>query len=125
MIRQRIADHRVKHRALAAGQCRGIVHRLGRADTAPAANEAPTVGLVGKRAGLRVMHGHQVKHPGHRFFARAGSTRAENGPAGFDDLGLHEEIAERRMQCVGGGGRQHHLRVTRDLNRPARARNGW
>ena len=96
--------HRVQHRALAAGQRRGIVHRLGRGDGAAAADEARAVGLVGKLAGVRVVHGHQVEHPGHRLVAGAGPARAEDGPVRFGDLGLHEEIAERRMQRVAGGG---------------------
>ena len=89
---------RIQHRALAAGQRPGIVHRLGRGDAAAAADEARAVGLVGKLADVGVVHGHQVKHPGRRLVARAGPAGAEDGLARRDDLGLHEQIAERRMQ---------------------------
>ena len=69
------------------------------------------------------MHGHQVKHPWRLLVDGAGPASAEDGSLLADDLGLHKEIAERRMQCVRGGRRQDHFRITRhvDLSAPASA----
>ena len=52
----------------------------------------------------------------------AGPASAKNRPLPPDDLGLHKEIAERRMQCVRGGRRQNHFRITRHVDRSARPR---
>ena len=69
------------------------------------------------------MHGHQVKHPGRLLALGAGPASAQDCLLSPDDLGLNKEIAERRMQCVGGGRRQDHFRITRhvDLSAPASA----
>ncbi len=57
-----------------------------------------------------------MEQPGRVFLARARSPGAEDGLAGFDDLALHEQIAERRMQRIGGGRRQHHFGVAGDFD---------
>ena len=36
----------------------------------------------------------------------------------LDDLGLHEEIAERRMEYIRRRRRENHFRVARDVDRP-------
>ena len=48
----------------------------------------------------RPVHGHAVKHPGHVFLERARPARAQDGVAFVEDLRLHEEVAECRMQRV-------------------------
>ena len=63
-----------------------------------------------------------MEHPGRRLVAGARPAGAEEGLARGDDLGLHEEIAERRMQGVGGGRRQHHLGVARQFELAERTR---
>ena len=91
-------------------------------DGVSAADELHAIGLIGDFSDLRPMHGHQVKHPGRLLALGAGPASAEDCPLPADDLGLHKEIAERRMQCVGGGRRQNHFRVTRNVYRSARPR---
>ena len=56
-------------------------------------------------AGRRAVRRHEVEHPGRRLAARTRAPRAEDGALVRDDLGLHEEVAERRVQRVGGGRR--------------------
>ena len=60
-----------------------------------------------------------MKHPGRRLVDGAGSTRAENGRRLAPDLGLDEEIAERRVYGVGDGRGEDDFGVARDLDRPA------
>src|SRR5229473_4302815 len=60
-----------------------------------------------------------MEHPWHLFLEGARTARAEDRLALMDDLGLNEEIAERRMQRVRGGRREHDFRITRDFDRPA------
>ena len=66
------------------------------------------------------MHGHQVEHPRRRLAGGAGPAGAEDRLPLTNDLGLDEEVPERRMQRVRGGRRKDHFRVARDLDRPAR-----
>ena len=115
-------DDRIEHRALAAGQPSGVEHRLRRGDRAPAADERHAVRLEGNVQRIGPVDGHQVKHPGRRLVVRAGPARAQDGLPLRDDLGLHEEIGERRMQRVGGSGREHDFRVAGDLDRAPRSR---
>ncbi len=65
------------------------------------------------------MHRHQVQHGWRLLAGRARPTGAQDGVALAQDLGLHEKIAEGRMQLVGRRRRQHHLGVTGDLDFPA------
>ena len=113
-------DHRVQHRALGAGQGGGAVHRQGRARGTTAADEAGAVGLEGRpmrgRAGLHVVHGHQVEEAGWVLVVGAGAAGAEDGPVGGQDLRLDEQVAEGRVQGVGGGRGQYHLGVAGDLD---------
>ena len=118
-------DDRIEHRALAARErpkSRPPAHRLRIGDGVAAADELHAVGLVGDFSDLRPVHGHQVKHPG-RLLARERGRRVQRiARCCADDLGLHEEIAERRMQCVRGGRREDDFRVTGDVDRSARPR---
>ena len=74
------------------------------------------VRFIGDVSDLRPMHGHQMKHPGRLLVEGAGPARAEDRLLLADDLGLHEQIAERRMQRIRGRRCEHHLRVTGDLD---------
>src|SRR2546428_13400675 len=64
------------------------------------------------------MDGHQMKHPRYVLFERAWAAGAENCVPCPEDPGLHEEIAEDRMQCLRGRWPENHLRVARDVDRP-------
>ena len=109
-------DNRIQHRACAARQRRGIVHRLWRCHGAPATDEVRAVRFVRNRAHLRPAHGQQVKHPRRRLAQGARPARTENRVLLRDDFSLHKEIGERRMQCVRGRYRENDFSVTRDLN---------
>ena len=115
-------DDRVQNRALLAGQPAGIGHRLRGGDRASASDERHAVGLVGNVQRFDSVDGHQVEHPGRVLLQRTGSPRAQDGLPLRDDLRLHEEIGERRMQRVRGRRRESDFRVTRDLDRPPRPR---
>ena len=115
-------DDRIEHRTLAARERPGLAHRARVGGRPPAAEEAQPVGLVREgAAGRRAVRRHEMEHPGRRLAARARAPRAEDGALVRDDLGLDEEVAERRVQRVGGRGGERHLRVARHLDRPARA----
>ena len=60
-----------------------------------------------------------MKHPRRRLVGRAGPAGAEDRLQPANDLGLDEEVPERRMQRVCGRRCKNHFRVTRDFNRPA------
>src|SRR5437016_10057778 len=60
-----------------------------------------------------------MKHPWRLFVARAGPARAKNGPALFQYFGLHEEVAESRMQGICGRRGQNNFGVAGYLNHPA------
>ena len=62
-----------------------------------------------------------MQHPGRLLVDGPGPASAKNRPPRPDDLGLNKQIAKRRMQCVRGGGRQDHFRITRHLDLPAPA----
>ena len=96
-------DDRIEHRALAARERRGTAHGLRIGDGVSAADELHAVRLIGDFSGVRAVHGHQVKHPWRLLVAGAGPASAKNRLALAEDLGLHKQIAERRMQGVGGG----------------------
>src|SRR4249920_1783157 len=65
------------------------------------------------------MHGHEMTHPWRGLVEGAGSASTENRLPLGNDLSLHKEIAERRMQRVRGRGCEHDFRVARDLDRSA------
>ena len=54
------------------------------------------------------MHRHHVRHIGRLLALGAGPASAEDRSLLAQDLGLHKEIAECRMQCVRGRRRQNH-----------------
>ena len=60
-----------------------------------------------------------MKHPRRRLVDGAGPAGAEDRLPLANDLGLDEEVPERRVQRVCGGRCKNHFRVTRDVNRPA------
>ena len=71
------------------------------------------------------MHRHEMKHPWRMFVEGAGPARAEDRLPFADDLGLHEEIAERRMQRVGGRRGEHDFRITGDVDRSRWSASNW
>ena len=68
------------------------------------------------------MRCHQMKHPHRRLTVRAWPPVAKNRPVVMQNLGLNKEIAERRVQLIGGARRQNHFSITGqfDLSRFSR-----
>ncbi len=112
---------RIQHRAFGIGQRAFVDHRKRCGDRTAAADETHAVRLEGD-LGVGPMHGHQVKHPRHLLFARAWASSTENCTPPLDDLGLHEQIAERRVQRVRVRRRKNHFRVARDVDRTSNSR---
>ena len=116
---------RIEHRAGAVGERARKVERGRRAEVVAAADEAGAVGLVADRADVAraagrhppAVHRHQLHHPRRGLLGRARAACAEHGGRPRQDLGLHEELAEGRVQRVGRHRREHDLAVARDLDR--------
>src|ERR1035441_121474 len=68
------------------------------------------------------MDGHQVAQPRRALFARARATGADNRLLWTEDLRLHEQVAEGRMERVGSRRSQHYFRVAGDFDGLARTR---
>src|SRR5204863_8384967 len=102
--RYSMADRRdrIQHGALGVRQRPWIGHCERRGDRTATADETHTVGLERDLRGIGSMHAHQMKHPRRLLFDGACTTRAENRLSFPDDLGLHDKIAERRMEGVRG-----------------------
>ncbi len=75
-------------------------------------------------ASVRAVHGHQVKHPRHLLVLRTRTASAEDCVPTPEDLGLHEQVAECGVQRIGSRGRENHLGVARDVDRPRRIATG-
>ena len=116
-------DDGIQHRACSAGERRGVAHRQRIGRRSGAADEAQAIRFVGDRTGLCAVHRHPVQHPRRLLAQRTGPARAQDGVPLRQDLGLHEEIAEGRMQRIGGRGRDHHFGVSRYIDFPALPRS--
>ena len=113
--------HRVQHGAFRVGEAVHCHRR--RARQCPAsAQEARTVGFVGDLIHFRIVHRHQVAHPRHRLVLGSRPSRADDGLQRLDQLGLHEQLAEGRMQRIGNGRGKHHFGVTGQFDGAADAR---
>jgi hypothetical protein len=88
-------------------------------DSVSPSDETQAVRLIRNLSDAGSVDGHQVKHPGRLLVEGARPSCAEDRLALGEDLGLDKQIAERRMQGVGGGGCEDDFRVTGDLDRPA------
>ncbi len=53
-----------------------------------------------------------MQQPRRFFLVRAGTAGAKYGRRFLRKLGLHKEIAERRMRLVRGWRCEHHFRIT-------------
>ena len=99
-----------------------VGHRPRRSDRASAADERRPIGFVGDVLRFEPARDDEVQHPRRRLVPRTRPPRAQDRLSLRDDLRLHEEIGERRMQRIGGRRCEDDLRVARDLDHPARAR---
>ena len=111
---------RIEHRSGRARQRAAAQQRARRGQRAAASDKAHAVGFERRRAGV-AMHRHQLERYRRVLVARARPARAQNRGAPLDDLGLHEQVAERGVQRVGCRRRQHHFGIARDFYRAARA----
>ncbi|MNM60736.1 hypothetical protein D3C81_720260 [compost metagenome] len=108
---------RVEHRTVGAGKIGIGGQCLWRPRRVATAQEARTIGFVGDRHHLRVMHRNEMEHPRWHFVVRTGPARAQHGLLGGQNLTLHEEIAEGRMRIVGRRRCQHHFGIGGDFHR--------
>ena len=109
------ADHRVEHGAGRACQ-RAAVERDGRRHGAAAAEEPDAARLpLGLGRGVTV-EAEDVECPGACLVNRSGTATADERRALGQVLGLHEELAERRMREVVGRAPEHDLGVARDVD---------
>ena len=115
-------DDWIEHRARGVGQRVGVGQRTRALQCLAAADEARAVGFVGDCIDVRVVHGQQVEHPRRCFIVPTRASGADDGLLVGHQLGLHEQIAEGRMQLIGNGWCQHHFRVAGDLDRALLAR---
>ncbi|MNI12938.1 hypothetical protein D3C73_661450 [compost metagenome] len=56
-----------------------------------------------------------MAHPGCGFIAGPGTAAADNCLELRQQFGLHEQLAERRVHGVTGGGRQHDFGIRGDF----------
>jgi len=84
-----------------------------------APDEAQPISLVGHRAALGPAHHHQVQHPGRCFIPGTRAAGTQDRRLRVEQLGLHKQVAERRMQRIGGGRCENHFGVAGDLDDPA------
>ncbi|MNM49877.1 hypothetical protein D3C81_608940 [compost metagenome] len=107
---------RVEYRPGAVGQGLGLAVqcRWGHQGAATA-YETGAVGFVGDGIDIGAMHGQHMAHPRHCVLLRARPPGADNGLQRADQFGLHEQLAERRVQGIAQGRCQHHLGVAGQL----------
>ena len=100
-----------------------VAHRQRSGSASCAADEPQAIRLVGHLADVGTVHRHQVQHPGRLLAEGAGPARAQDRAPLPQDFGLHEKIAEGRMQRVRGRRCDHHFGVARDVDFPALSRS--
>ena len=118
---------RVQHRAGRVRQRPCRAERPRRLQRTAAADEARAIGLVrdrthprfGRARHAHAVHSHQVEHPRRCLLGRARAARAQHGRRSIEDLGLHEQLAEGRVQFIRDGTREHDLGVAGHLDRAA------
>ena len=116
------ADDRIEDGALAVGKGLVAVQGRGGCERPLAADEPQTIGFVGRLADRGAPHRHHMRHPRGAFFGRTRTARGVDRLTAVDQLGLHEQIAERRMGFVLRLRRQHDLGIAGDLDGPRRLR---
>jgi hypothetical protein len=117
--------HGIQHRADAARQRARRAQRRGGVQRVAAADEARAVGLVRGGPSRRAVHRHDVEGPGRTLVGRTRPPRAQQGLRVGEQLGLHEQLAERRVRRVGRRRCEHQFGIGRQLDRaPAAAAVG-
>ena len=81
-----------------------------------APDELRPVGFIRNAAGFAFMHGQQMEQPRAVFIEGAGAAGTQDSLQRVDDFGLHKQLAERRVQGVGGRGCQYYFGVTGDFD---------
>ena len=107
--------NRIEHRAGRARQ-RAAVERRRVGRRAAAAEEARAIGLPFDGAAQAPVDAEHVERPDRRLVRAARPPAEEEAGALRVELGLDEQLAERRMREVVLGRCQHHLGIARDLD---------
>ena len=109
-------DDRIQDRAIGSRKGGVLAHRLRGHNALFPADKTHAVGFVGYLSGHSAAHGHQVEHPRRVLVDRTGAARAYDRTARSDDLGLDEQVAERRVRRIRQWCGEHDLRVARDVD---------
>ena len=110
-------DDGVEHRTFAVGERPRHDECVRARERATATNETCAIGFERQLGRFCPGHRHQVHEPAGSLVLAARATRAQHGALRPYDLGLHEQLAECRVQGVCDGGRQCDLYIARDLDR--------
>ena len=92
------------------------VHRRGGDRRPPAAEERHAVGLERSLANRRADDCHQLHQPRRMLGRRPRASCAQNRPAVGDELGLNEQVAERRGRQVLCARGKDHFGIGRQLD---------
>ena len=109
------AEDRIEHGARGVGQRPAVDHRHRRADAAAAAEESRRGRSRTERRRRLALDGDDVGRPDGGSSADRGAAGRQERPELRHELGLDEEVGERRVRGVGGRRRQHELGVGRQL----------
>ncbi len=109
------AQHRVEHRSVRARE-RAAVERTGVLRCAAPAHEAHAVGFPFDRAVHAVLGADHVHRPGRKLVGGARPPAAQQCRAFRKVFGLEEQLEERRVREIVGGGPEHDLDQARDLD---------
>ena len=95
-----------------------VAKRLWVGHAVAAANESRAIRFVRRFSDGPSMHRHEVHQARYGFAVRARTARAQDRLSRADDLGLYEQIGERRVERVRGSRGEDHFRVADDVDGP-------
>ena len=119
------AEDRIQHCADRVRQRTPVDHRDRRADRTVPAEETGSIGLVLDEPALVFFDGRDVRRPDWVFDAGSRPTGRQQCTEARNELGLHEQILERRVSHVGCLGGEGDLGVRRQLDLSRAASRGW
>ncbi len=109
------AEDRIQDRADRIRQRPAILDRRSDDGSAAPPQEARAIRVVLQHADELAVHRHHVCRP-DRLLAIARPAAGQQGLDLGDELGLDEEVRERRMSGIGRGGSENDLRIRSDVD---------